>query len=198
MDPSQLSAGMPATDGEFGRKVRSHDAISIQAPIASRFGPAWSSRNATQCPIGSGSSGVPEPTLRHTWTGSRRGHDDEVEQAVEVQVDERRSRPRAKPRSRRRRGLDKCRPVAEEQVARVLRRVGRPWPPTLPFATKRSTNEPFFTSANSGCQPVEGSVVSSRERAGRRHAASRRCPVRGRPSSGSARVWSLLSAWLVR
>ncbi len=46
--------------------------ISIQAPIASAFGPSSCNSTASQCPIGAGSVAVPTPALRQTSASSPR------------------------------------------------------------------------------------------------------------------------------
>ena len=83
--------------------VRSPTRTSIQAPMASRFGAGLRElHRRASGPSAPGAAASPAPTLRQSLTFSRRVDLDEVEQAVEVEVDQGRA-PRAR-RSRR------CRP----------------------------------------------------------------------------------------
>ena len=105
--------------------IRSPSLTSIQAPIASGLGPSL--RRRTREPVAHRLrlSASPAPTLRHSGTFSRAVHLDQVEQAVEVEVDQRR------PAAARRvddagclGALDeRAVGLAEKQVARVLRGV---------------------------------------------------------------------------
>ena len=59
MGPAELAAGVATTDGQLAPlDRRSPTLTSSQAPIASRFGPGWRSRSASQWPSGPGCGAV--------------------------------------------------------------------------------------------------------------------------------------------
>ncbi len=168
--------------------------------MASGFGAGWSSWTSIQWPIASGCAASPPPTLRHTVDRRTPVDDDDVEQAVEVEVDDgrasraleaRRCQPTRPPRRTSRPPDRSAGCWGRRSPARPVRRrspssrTGRRWPS-------------LFTSANSGCHAVEGSTSSpvyGRCAVTPTSSAMSRYSGRSPPESS---VWSLLSPWLVR
>ena len=91
VDPAELAAGVPAADGQLPPLRRGRrPATSIQAPMASRFGPACVEPDGD--PVAHRRRAArrrPTPTLRQSSTRLAVVDLDEVEQAVEVEVGER-------------------------------------------------------------------------------------------------------------
>ena len=169
---------------------------STHAPIASGLGPGCSSQarpNGPWAPV-CGLAGAHVPPQAHVPSTVDL---DEIEHAVEVQIDHAAPRPRidctmpaAPPLSRTSRL-----PLPSSRLFGSLRREVR-LVSTLPLETNRSTNPSLFTSWNSACHAVDGSSRRPCTAVGGH--AGRSAMSRSWAGGPAARVWSLLSPWLVR
>ena len=143
------------------RSVVSPTLTSIQAPIASRFGPGWVSRSAEPVARPAPDAAAPPstPTFRQTRTGVVVEDLDEVGQAVEVEVGQGRTAAARVVEDAGRLGdLDeRAVRLAEEEVATGRGSRSPACWSTLPFETNRSMKPSLLTSWNSGCQAVDGS-----------------------------------------